>query len=117
MKNYTTSPPQLKSLDNSQNLVKINNTKFPDTVTKTVIGEAILGKTVLFTLLHNIFGLLPFNVPSEFLTPVTIKSSVFWDITPCSPVKVSRRFGRTYCPHLQNRRASKASSQYETGSK
>jgi hypothetical protein len=25
---------------------------------------------------------------------VTVKSFIFWDITPCSPVKVNRRFGR-----------------------
>jgi hypothetical protein len=28
---------------------------------------------------------------------------IFWDITPCSPLKVNRRFGRTYDLHLQNR--------------
>jgi hypothetical protein len=27
----------------------------------------------------------------EVLTPVVMKSSVFWDITPCSPLKVNRR--------------------------
>jgi hypothetical protein len=27
----------------------------------------------------------------EVLTGVVMKSSVFWDITPCSPLKVSRR--------------------------
>jgi hypothetical protein len=31
----------------------------------------------------------------EFLTAVVIKSSIFWDITPCSPLKVNRRFGET----------------------
>jgi hypothetical protein len=24
------------------------------------------------------------------------KSTIFWDITPCSPLKVNRRFGGTY---------------------
>jgi hypothetical protein len=28
---------------------------------------------------------------------------VFWDITPCSPLKVNRRFGGTYRLHLQGR--------------
>jgi hypothetical protein len=28
-------------------------------------------------------------------------SSIFWDITPCSPLKVNRRFGGTY-PLLHN---------------
>jgi hypothetical protein len=34
--------------------------KFPDTVTKTVIGIVIF-KVVLFTLFHNIFRLLPIS--------------------------------------------------------
>jgi hypothetical protein len=33
-----------------------------------------------------------FNV----LTAVVMKSTVFWDMTPCSPLKVNRRFGGTY---------------------
>jgi hypothetical protein len=27
---------------------------------------------------------------------VVMKTTIFWDITPCSPLKVSRRFGKTY---------------------
>jgi hypothetical protein len=26
-----------------------------------------------------------------------MKSTIFWDITPCSSLKVNRRFGGTYC--------------------
>jgi hypothetical protein len=33
-----------------------------------------------------------------------MKSSVFLDITPCSPLKVNRRFGGTYRLHLRSRR-------------
>jgi hypothetical protein len=33
-----------------------------------------------------------------------IKSTIFWDITPCSPLNVNRRFGGTYRLHLQGRR-------------
>jgi hypothetical protein len=29
----------------------------------------------------------------EVLTPVVMKSSTFWDITPCSPLKVKVHFG------------------------
>jgi hypothetical protein len=29
---------------------------------------------------------------------------VFCDVTPCSPMKVNRSFGGTYCLHLQNLR-------------
>jgi hypothetical protein len=33
---------------------------------------------------------------SEVLTAVVMKSSIFWDTTTCSPLKVNRRFGATY---------------------
>jgi hypothetical protein len=40
-------------------------------------------------------------VAFEILTDVVMKSSVFWDITPCGPLKVDRCFGRSYRRHLQ----------------
>jgi hypothetical protein len=49
------------------------------------------------------------------LTPVVMKSTIFWDITPCSPMNVNRRFGRTYRLHLQGRRISWTRSQRESG--
>jgi hypothetical protein len=33
-----------------------------------------------------------------------LKSINFWDIMPCSPLSVNRRFGETYRLHLQGRR-------------
>jgi hypothetical protein len=48
-------------------------------------------------------------VRSEALTAVVMKSIIFWDITPCSPVRVNWRFGGTYRLHLQGRRISRAS--------
>jgi hypothetical protein len=33
------------------------------------------------------------RVGCEVLTAVVMKSPLFWDITPCSPLKVNRRFG------------------------
>jgi hypothetical protein len=33
-----------------------------------------------------------------------LKSIVFWDMTPCSPLSFNRRFGGTYGLHLQGRR-------------
>jgi hypothetical protein len=42
-----------------------------------------------------------YYVGSEVLTAVVMKSTVFWDITPCSPLKVNRNFGGTYRLHLQ----------------
>jgi hypothetical protein len=46
-----------------------------------------------------------------------MKSSVFWDIMPCSSLKVGRRFGETYRLHLQGRRISQTRNQGEAGSK
>jgi hypothetical protein len=43
-----------------------------------------------------------------------MKSPIFWDITPCSPLKMNQRFGRTSRLHLQGRRTSQA-NQYEAG--
>jgi hypothetical protein len=33
-----------------------------------------------------------------------MKSTIFWDITPSSPLSVNRRFGGTYRLHLQNQK-------------
>jgi hypothetical protein len=41
------------------------------------------------------------------------RSSVFWNITPCSPIKAKRRFGGTFCFHPQSRRISRARNQHE----
>jgi hypothetical protein len=49
--------------------------------------------------------------PKYWCTIYLLKSTVFWDITPCSPLKVNRRFGRTYRLHLQCR--SRARNQRE----
>jgi hypothetical protein len=42
---------------------------------------------------------LPNNIGFEVFTTVVMKSTIFWDITPCSPSKVNRRFGGTYGLH------------------
>jgi hypothetical protein len=47
-----------------------------------------------------------YEVGFEVLTEVVMKCSVFWDITPCSPLKVKQLFGGTYHLHLQGRRIS-----------
>jgi hypothetical protein len=41
------------------------------------------------------------SVGFEVLTAVVMKSIIFWNITPCSPLRVNRRFGGTYRLHLQ----------------
>jgi hypothetical protein len=51
------------------------------------------------------------KVGFRVLTAVVMKSSIFWDITPCSPLKVNRRFGGTCRLHLQDRRISRERNQ------
>jgi hypothetical protein len=46
-----------------------------------------------------------------------MKSTIFWHITPCSPLKANRRFGGTCRLHIQGRRIGQARNQRETGSK
>jgi hypothetical protein len=46
-----------------------------------------------------------------------MKTSIFWDIMSCSPLKVNQRCGGTCCLHLQGRRISQAKKQREAGSK
>jgi hypothetical protein len=42
----------------------------------------------------------------EVVTVVVMKDTIFWDITPCSPLKVNRSFGGKYRLHLQGRKIS-----------
>jgi hypothetical protein len=49
----------------------------------------------------------------EALTAVNMKSSIFWDITACSPLKVNWRFGGTCRLHLQGPRISRTRNQRE----
>jgi hypothetical protein len=46
-----------------------------------------------------------------------LKSSIFWDIMPCSPLKVNRSFGGTWRLHLRGRIINQARNQRKTGSK
>jgi hypothetical protein len=41
-----------------------------------------------------------------FLHKIVNLSNIFWNITPCRPLKVNWRFGGTYCLNLQDRRIS-----------
>jgi hypothetical protein len=48
--------------------------------------------------------LLVCYVGFEVFTVVVLKSIIFWDMTPCSPLSFNRCFGGTYRLHLQGRR-------------
>jgi hypothetical protein len=54
------------------------------------------------------------RVGYEVVTSVVMKSTVFWDITPCSPLNVNRRFGGTYRLHFHGRRIIRARNQCES---
>jgi hypothetical protein len=57
------------------------------------------------------------HLGTAVLTAVVMKSSIFWGITSCSPLKVSQCFERTCRFHLQDRRTCQARNQFETVSK
>jgi hypothetical protein len=65
-------------------------------------GGRILKMLDIDSLIHK----LPISITDK--TYSVLMSSIFWDITPCSPWKVNRRFGGTYRLHLQSRRISVA---------
>jgi hypothetical protein len=50
----------------------------------------------------------------EGITAMVMKSSIFWDITPCSPLEVNRRLGGTCRFHLQGRIISQGRNQSES---
>jgi hypothetical protein len=51
---------------------------------------------------HSIKKVKP--VGFEVFTAVIMKSIIFWDMPPCSPLSFIRRFGGTYRLHLQGLR-------------
>jgi hypothetical protein len=51
----------------------------------------------------------------EILTAVVMKSTIFWDITPCSPLKVNRGVGGTYRLNLQSRRRAPPTTCFRAG--
>jgi hypothetical protein len=53
----------------------------------------------------------------EVLTAMFIKISIYWDITPCRPLKVNRCFAETCWIHLQGRKTSWTRNLREAGSK
>jgi hypothetical protein len=59
----------------------------------------------LFELRNYLTNLMKYDIVGfEVLTAVVMKSTIFWDITPCSPLSVNQRFGVTYYLHLQGRK-------------
>jgi hypothetical protein len=58
------------------------------------------------------------QIPSVFSDKIIwMKNSVFWDITPCSPLKVNRRFGGSRRLRHQGRRIIQARNHEDGGIK
>jgi hypothetical protein len=52
-------------------------------------------------------------IPSRCLELRLFKSTIFWDIMPCSPLSVNRRFGGTYRLIFRGEKISSARNQRE----
>jgi hypothetical protein len=74
----------------------------------------IISKKVKLTLMSPKNARYKKSVGFEVLTAVVMKSSIFWDIMPCSPLEISRRFGGIYRLHLQGRIINRARNQRES---
>jgi hypothetical protein len=62
-----------------------------------------------FTMLHTTETLTNYTlVGFQVLTPVVMKSSTSWNITPYSPLKINRHSVWTFRLHLQDLRTSRA---------
>jgi hypothetical protein len=51
----------------------------------------------------------------EVLTAVVMKGPTFWDIMPCTPLKVNRSFGVTFRIHCQGRRRNQLRNRHGAG--
>jgi hypothetical protein len=51
----------------------------------------------------------------KVLTAVVMESTIFWDITPCSPLKINRRLGGKCRLRLQGRRISRGKTSGKAG--
>jgi hypothetical protein len=77
--------------------------------------ETLIIKYLLFYIPLDVLFFITRHIPQWWSH--CIQSSIFWGITPRSPLKVNRRFRETCLLHLQGRRISRARKQREAGSK
>jgi hypothetical protein len=78
-------------------------TKTVITFTKVIHRSPFVSNPLKYQKAHA-FLLAKKCVGFEVLTAVVMNSTIFWDIMPCSPLSVNRRFGGTYYLHLQGRK-------------
>jgi hypothetical protein len=60
----------------------------------------ILDTYTLISVSFTVPCIFRLDIGFEVLTPVVMKSTLFWDIKSCSPLKVSRHFGAICRLHL-----------------
>jgi hypothetical protein len=81
----------------------------PNILLSTLCKICCVWQMMITLIRYGTFSQMTCNAMIE--TCSCLKSSVPWDITPCNPLKVSRRLGGTYRLHLQGRRISQAGNQ------
>jgi hypothetical protein len=62
---------------------------------------------LLFTEIIDIYN-------ENYIKPINIKSTLFWDIKQCSSLKINRRFGKTCHLHLLGPKISRERNQRES---
>jgi hypothetical protein len=82
---------------------EFTNTEW-NTLLKYLVGKAIKAASLSW------YQVSSKQKPVQDLLAVTMKSTVFWAVTPCS-LERDRRFGGTYRLHFQGRRVSQAWNQ------
>jgi hypothetical protein len=85
----------------------------PDYPTKHARWQSLYSSTEPSNLTRTWSRIGFMNVWFEVSTAMFMKSSVLWDITPCNPLKVNRRFGETCRYHLRTWRISQRKNQRE----
>jgi hypothetical protein len=91
----------------------------PEWANNFILHTNILRGALIFQLCRDVFKpLWPEHrilVGYGVLIPVTIRITVFWDVTPCSHVEIQRRFGGKPRLYLPSRRVSQARQQQAAG--
>jgi hypothetical protein len=84
--------------------------------TELIFFSNFLGKIAKNFHIYLRFFVLP-EYWEHFISSILIESTIFWDITQCSPVKMNQRFGGTFCLHLQSQisRAYQREGRWQTG--
>jgi hypothetical protein len=50
---------------------------------------------------HILINIQAYLIGTIFASSILLKNTLFWDVTPCSLLKISRHFGGKYSLNLQ----------------